>query len=161
MTSLTWSTRLTHSAVSPRRAPDRDEWSVTLLRAVSAGGGFTEAEKVVPGQVRRAAAVELRFWGLQSLVESVSLLLSELVTNAYQHAGGDHVIVRLIRTDTFIRIEVGGPGARPPVLRDAVSLEESGRGLVLVNALAEDWGFSEERSAVWCALRVRVGGAPS
>ncbi|MDI5974049.1 ATP-binding protein [Streptomyces sp. SL13] len=160
MTSLTRSTRLRHSAVSPGRAPDRNEWSVTLLRAPGANGGFTEAEKVVPGQVRRAAVAELRVLGASPLVESASLLLSELVTNAYQHAGGDHVIVRLIRTDTLVRIEVGGSGAWTPVLRHAEDLEESGRGLVLVDAIAEDWGFNKEQSTVWCTLRIPGEGAP-
>jgi hypothetical protein len=161
MTSLARARGSRHDADPAEQSPGRDEWKITLLRVGGTVAGFTEAEKIVPGQVRRAAAAELSSWGLELLLEPASLLLSEMVTNAYQHAGGDHVDVCLIRTDTLLRIEVGGPGTRPPVPRQAASNEEGGRGLVLVDAIANDWGFCEERSVVWCSLRVPAAGAPS
>ena len=73
------------------------------------------------------------------LTDAVTLLVSELVTNAVVHAGSDvEVMVRL--TSTVARIEVTDASADSPVPRDAAHDEDSGRGLALVGSLARRWG---------------------
>jgi DNA-binding NarL/FixJ family response regulator len=73
------------------------------------------------------------------LTDTVTLLVSELVTNAVLHAGSDvEVLVRL--TSTAARIEVTDASADSPAPRDAAQDEDSGRGLALVGSLARRWG---------------------
>jgi DNA-binding NarL/FixJ family response regulator len=73
------------------------------------------------------------------LTDTVTLLVSELVTNAVLHAGSDvEVMVRL--TATAARIEVTDASAEDVMPRDAADDEDSGRGLALVGSLARRWG---------------------
>ena len=73
------------------------------------------------------------------LTDTVTLLVSELVTNAVLHAGSEvEVTVRL--TSTAARIEVTDASAQAVTPRDAASDEDSGRGLALVGRLARRWG---------------------
>lgn len=73
------------------------------------------------------------------LVESVTLLVSELVTNAVLHAeSGVEVLVRL--TDSAARVEVTDASSQTVAPRDAAADEDSGRGLALVESLARRWG---------------------
>lgn len=73
------------------------------------------------------------------LIDSVTLLVSELVTNAVLHAGSDvEVLVRL--TAEAARVEVTDASAETVAPRDAAADEVSGRGLALVETLARRWG---------------------
>jgi DNA-binding NarL/FixJ family response regulator len=73
------------------------------------------------------------------LTDTVTLLVSELVTNAVVHAGSDvEVMVRL--TPSAARIEVTDASPQSVAPRDAASDEDSGRGLALVGTLAQRWG---------------------
>ena len=73
------------------------------------------------------------------LTDTVTLLVSELVTNAVLHAGSDvEVMVRL--TATAARIEVTDASGESIAPRDATTEEASGRGLALVGGLAQRWG---------------------
>ena len=73
------------------------------------------------------------------LTDTVTLLVSELVTNAVVHAGSDvEVMVRL--TPTAARVEVTDASADGVAPRDATTEEDSGRGLALVGNLARRWG---------------------
>jgi len=84
-------------------------------------------------------------------MRDVRLLVSELVTNAVRHAGGEAVrLVVALKGDT-LRIEVHDPGRgfevkAPP----ADPLRSSGWGLVLVEELADRWGVDgDPRTRVW------------
>jgi anti-sigma regulatory factor (Ser/Thr protein kinase) len=90
------------------------------------------------------------------------LLVSELVTNALMHArrGGEIRLVVAIVANERLRIEVHdlGPGfarPRPPTRPHAG--QEHGRGLYLIDQLAERWGSARTRSGhcVWLELRRR------
>ena len=73
------------------------------------------------------------------LTDTVTLLVSELVTNAVLHAGSDvEVSVRLTATAARIEVTDASPQAVAP--RDATDDEDSGRGLALVGSLARRWG---------------------
>jgi DNA-binding NarL/FixJ family response regulator len=77
--------------------------------------------------------------GDDDLLDSVTLLVSELVTNAVRHAGSEvEVLVRL--TATAARVEVTDASAQTVAPRDAAADEDSGRGLALVESLARRWG---------------------
>ena len=84
-------------------------------------------------------------------LRDVTLLVSELVTNAVRHAEGG--IVRLVvrLTEGVLRVEVHDPG-HGFALRPAPSdpLRASGWGLVLVEELADRWGVdTDPRTRVW------------
>jgi serine phosphatase RsbU (regulator of sigma subunit) len=69
-----------------------------------------------------------------------ALLVTELVTNAARHAGGDLRVRAGRRTDVLL-VEVSDSSPQLPELTELPGWErESGRGLVLVDALADRWG---------------------
>jgi anti-sigma regulatory factor (Ser/Thr protein kinase) len=87
------------------------------------------------------------------------LLVSELVTNAVQHTHsrrpGGTVTVVVIGLAGSLRVEVidEGSARNIPVVRDDV-LATDGRGLFLVQSLADEWGYVRESSSttVWFRL---------
>jgi anti-sigma regulatory factor (Ser/Thr protein kinase) len=85
-----------------------------------------------------------------SVIELAVLLVSELVTNAVVHARGP--ICLTVHTDAhWVRIEVEDAGHRRPALRAATLDAVDGRGLLVVDKLATDWG-TEQRAThkvVW------------
>ncbi|MEU7018591.1 SpoIIE family protein phosphatase [Streptomyces sp. NPDC046385] len=108
-----------------------------------------EADPAAVGQVREAAAAQLRAWDLDELVFTTELVLSELVTNAIRYAGGP-VEVRLIRAGRLI-CEVSDPSATHPRMRRARLTDEGGRGLYLVAQLTTRWGsrYSRRGKTIW------------
>lgn len=87
----------------------------------------------------------------------VRLCATELLTNVIDHLGeGTPVTVCVTSTPHgHTRIEVTDPDPRAlPVLLSATGTAESGRGLALVDALAQGWGVDQgaDRKTVWCEL---------
>ncbi|MBL3667501.1 ATP-binding protein [Streptomyces sp. M2CJ-2] len=77
------------------------------------------------------------------LADSVTLLANELVTNAVTHCRTScaQVEVKLSLHEAQLMLEVSDPDRdRLPRLHDSAPDEEGGRGLVLVAALADEWG---------------------
>ncbi len=108
------------------------------------------------GRVARGALRELFSASPVSddLRETVLLLANELVTNAVEHAGGEAVLDAVVRPDA-IRLEVSDASPTIPQAPDAVDeLQERGRGLFLIAALASRWGADrrEAGKTVWCEL---------
>jgi hypothetical protein len=88
----------------------------------------------------------------------VQLCVSELLTNVIVHLGeGTPVRVRLARTDDGrTRLEVTDPDPYSwLILRRATSDDETGRGLLLLDAVAVRWGVVQAPGGktVWCELR--------
>ena len=85
------------------------------------------------------------------LVESVTLMVSELATNCIQHSDGSFDL-RVIRGPGEIRIEATDRGSGEPRVRSPAPTDPSGRGLQIVDMLSEDWGYEREAGAgktVW------------
>ncbi|MFB8244862.1 SpoIIE family protein phosphatase [Streptomyces sp. NPDC055952] len=89
-------------------------------------------------QARKDVVAQLERWGLSDAAFVTELVVSELVTNAIRHAEPP-VRLRLIH-DTSLICEVSDGGSTAPHLRRARSLDEGGRGLLLVAQLTERWG---------------------
>jgi anti-sigma regulatory factor (Ser/Thr protein kinase) len=113
-----------------------------------------------------SAAAKARAWLRARLsdwssdgVEAVQLLVSELVTNAVLHTN-DPVEVTAVRSGSRVTVEVTDRNPSKPVLKTYGRDAATGRGLRLVESLADEWGVrgDENRKAVW--FRV-VDGAPS
>jgi DNA-binding NarL/FixJ family response regulator len=95
------------------------------------------------GDARRFVAGTLEPWELGPLVDTVTLLTSELVTNAVVHAGTDvDVVVRL--TGAIARVEVTDRSELSLTPRRSGLEDDSGRGLELVQALARRWGTTRQ-----------------
>ncbi|MEU1364927.1 ATP-binding protein [Streptomyces sp. NPDC005803] len=107
---------------------------------------------------RRLTDAALSCWGLDELAEDSALIVTELVANAVQHARRDFLRVVVERTDArTVRVAVADFSQAWPVEREAGDGDEGGRGLLLVAALAADWG-TDERSwgkIVWADLEGR------
>ncbi|MFD9575365.1 ATP-binding protein [Streptomyces sp. NPDC059982] len=103
--------------------------------------------------MRCFATAWLRMRDLGPLIPDAQLVISELVTNAFQYGGGD-VRVRLFLTDVYLCVEVRSPGPGSPIPRCADDLDESGRGLFLVQAVAQRWAVSADGGGVWCTLPI-------
>ncbi|MGH3201574.1 MAG: ATP-binding protein [Streptosporangiaceae bacterium] len=112
-------------------------------------------------------------WGLSGLAPDGELLVSELVTNAVQAtAGRDQAAVRLrLSADsTRVLIEVWDADPRPPAPNDLgedgtpAPQEDGGRGLFLVAALSQRWGWLPTQDpvgkVVWCELDAAPLGPP-
>lgn len=88
--------------------------------------------------------------------ETALLLTSELVTNAVLHAGGSPVLAVDVQP-ARLRVTVTDHGAPLPAPPTSVPpLEESGRGLFLVETLAHRWGSDPQGAggkAVWFELQ--------
>lgn len=121
---------------------------------------------------RRLVSHRLNDWGhpyTMPVNETLTLITAELTANAVRHGhvpGRDFHLRLTLAEDTF-RIEVTDTRAekQPPSTPPAPdSTSESGRGLLLVTALADNWGVTPRPDApgktVWAELRVPTGGHP-
>ena len=88
-------------------------------------------------------------------VDLVVLLVSELATNAVLHARTDYVVrVAVDEAGQRARVEVEDANERPPSIAHTPPEATSGRGLHLVQSLAESWGVEGRMAGklVWFEL---------
>ena len=113
---------------------------------------------------RRLTRNTLREWGLAFLAEDAETIVGEFVANAVTHADAsdlsrrqvaENLGLRLVRRTGEVICAVLDPSDTAPVLRAPGSIEESGRGLQMVDALSDVWGWSPvagRGKAVWAIL---------
>ncbi|WP_308409231.1 ATP-binding protein [Streptomyces sp. BV129] len=105
---------------------------------------------------RLLAAEQVRSWGLPW--EEAAQIVAELAANAATHGRlpGRSFRLALHAVHGTLRIEVTDTrGDHHPVCREPGAEDEGGRGLLLVAALADRWGVSEDRfprKIVWAEL---------
>lgn len=129
-----------------------NEWSIQLPRTSRALDKCGELDRQVPGRLRRITVARLRCWRLDALAETATLVVSELVTNALMHGEGEAITFRIARLRAHVLIEISDGTPWRPELRDVGDLDEGGRGLLLVAALADRWGYDETSTTIWCSL---------
>jgi anti-sigma regulatory factor (Ser/Thr protein kinase) len=78
-------------------------------------------------------------WDLDELVDTVTLLTSELATNAVLHARTAFAVV-VSRTAKDLRVDVLDGSAVRPRSRQPSPLAATGRGVNMVASLADHWG---------------------
>ncbi|MEV7792055.1 SpoIIE family protein phosphatase [Streptomyces sp. NPDC087512] len=122
--------------VLSRRALDTPRVGGRVRRHVAPGDprALTETRRMI-----RAA---VRAWGDEDHADAVELVADELVTNALMHTEGSAVVTLrfLSGTDRRLRVEAEDTSSALPRRRDAGDSEVSGRGLCLVDTLADAWG---------------------
>ena len=116
------------------------------------------------GQARRFLLGRLPAGGAER-TDALVLMLSELATNAVQHAATEFEVSVRVSPDC-VRVEVsdGAPGY--PTLQEPATDAPHGRGLIIVRSLAEAWGVEMRRDrpgkTVWFRVaRVVAGGGRS
>ncbi|WDM11448.1 ATP-binding protein [Streptomyces lavenduligriseus] len=109
-------------------------------------------------------------------IEVARLLVSELATNAIQHArptktseatahsvGIATIVLTLWPTDAGIILAVSDPDRRPPAPRAPDASATGGRGLVLIQTMANRWGYSPTQThpgkIVWAEVPARPTSA--
>ncbi|WNI15946.1 ATP-binding protein [Actinacidiphila sp. ITFR-21] len=111
------------------------------------------------GRARRWARSRLVGCGIgadEPMAETLILLISELVTNAVVHTGCPAVLRMLFPTAPAapVRVEVADNSGLPPAPRHARRDDTGGRGLELVDGLADRWGWHSEGTGkhIWCEV---------
>lgn len=104
-------------------------------------------------RAREIVTAQCRAWGLEVLCDDIALIVTELVANAIRHAGTD-IEIRVSPVTSGVRIEVKDGSVRPLRPRAALTSDEGGRGLLLVDALATRYGVVGEPDGkrVWVEL---------
>jgi anti-sigma regulatory factor (Ser/Thr protein kinase) len=135
---------------SPGEATDS-----AALRIGCSGEGFALARTFTRDTLRR--------WSLDHHSDDAVLVITELAANAVAHAvprapvGETEVWLGLLLAPTHVMLTVSDSGDNMPefTCADATDLREHGRGLCIVDALAEEWGWTLRPPAgktVWARL---------
>ncbi|MER7467765.1 SpoIIE family protein phosphatase [Streptomyces sp. NPDC097981] len=142
-----------------------DDMALLLLRRrgtpAPRGGGplrlrLTPDDPEGPAMARHLIRAAVAAWGAGERSDGIELAADELMTNVLVHTdGGGHVNVRLT-SEGRIRIEVEDSSSALPRRREAGDWAVSGRGLLLVDQLADEWGVEPRGSGkcVWCEFTV-------
>ncbi|MCW2598238.1 MAG: hypothetical protein JWM02_67 [Frankiales bacterium] len=122
-----------------------------------------QAEPASVGEARRFVRHVLVDWGLDEAVELVTLLVSELATNAVLHARTAYAVV-LSKGVDHLTVEVLDGSSVPPRHRQNSAAAATGRGVAMVDQLATSWGTHQSAvlpgfaKGVW--FTVPLAGAP-
>lgn len=136
------------------------------------------------GPARDFCLSTMRRWGVTDRGDDVAVVVSELLTNALRHAvpqaspppgtlpagtpGGAArsrwpVRLGLVQPGQFVLCAVADPSPRPPEPQDPDYLAESGRGLHVISALSDRWGWTvpaETGKVVWALFSVGLDRQP-
>ncbi|GGV21475.1 hypothetical protein GCM10010495_41320 [Kitasatospora herbaricolor] len=129
---------MTIDAASDRPEPFWFPHSCTILLPAAA---------IAPKICRDFVTTVLDLIGFGYLAERAALCTSELVTNAHRYAGG-LVHLQFTADRTRVRVSVYDSSPERPRLRLATDDQVGGRGLGLVDAVADDWGITDSRSGL-------------
>jgi anti-sigma regulatory factor (Ser/Thr protein kinase) len=158
-----------HNPADPARPTPRP----FILGALEAHGAlpsptgrpaYTQTLPCEPASARRArllVSAACESWGLPGLVDSATLVVSELLANAVEHSGSR--LVRVIVSNPEhdrVRVAVVDRSRVCPAPRAAAEDAEDGRGLAVVQALADRWGTEPKRwgKSVWAECAAKGSG---
>lgn len=107
-------------------------------------------------KAREWIARQLTIWGLDDLLFTTELIVSELVTNAIRY-GRPPMELRLIRHHVLV-CEVTDSSSTQPRLRRARTTDEGGRGLFLIAQLGGRWGcrHGQNGKTIWSEQVIQV-----
>ena len=109
---------------------------------------------------REFTVATLHQWGLLRRCDDITIVVSEMLTNALRHArpgpgdpqGRPQVRVGLYNPGPWVLCAVADPSQAVPVPRAPITLAETGRGLHIIRALSDEWGYTAPDNAgkvVW------------
>jgi anti-sigma regulatory factor (Ser/Thr protein kinase) len=115
----------------------------------------------IPGRVSQVAAARtivgaiVTAWGLAERVDDAKFVASELLTNAIDHAPGQETYeLELEQRDRRLRVSLADGSSIRPVVAQLDHDRPRGRGIRLIEALAQSWGSDDHRGGkrVWVEL---------
>ena len=132
---------------------------IAATATTSGAPGCSETVPCEPGSARRArtlVAAALSTWGMADLADAGTLIVTELLSNAIDHTSSRTARVVVHRTgEDRVRIGVADTGRGIPDARRPPETAEEGRGLLLIQALSDHWGYDRTPAGklVWAELR--------
>jgi anti-sigma regulatory factor (Ser/Thr protein kinase) len=99
-----------------------------------------------PGHARRWIIQRCREWECEVLADSAALLITELVTNVFLHAGTD-CLIHAAFDRSVLAVTVTDWSAHDLAVRPKSATAESGRGLAILDAVADAWGIQKADGA--------------
>jgi anti-sigma regulatory factor (Ser/Thr protein kinase) len=119
------------------------------------------------GAARDFTVATLQRWGVAERSEDIAIVMSEMLTNALQHAlpgSGDirprwPIRIGLLQPGSYVLCAVADPSEAAPVPKTEDSLAEGGRGLHIICALSDKWGYTPRADmgkVVWAAFSTRL-----
>ncbi|MEU1304895.1 ATP-binding protein [Streptomyces shenzhenensis] len=126
--------------------------------------GYSETlprEPASAATARRLVRASLSVWELDELADDTAVIVSELVANAVQHARRESIRITIERPGAaLVRIGVVDFSRVRPKRRVPGPGDVNGRGLALVDELAQDWGTEllPWGKRVWAELRGKDEG---
>lgn len=152
------------SALLPDRGHTNDDAALLIVHtrctaACDVASCSLPGDPQAAGQARGYVREQLDAWGLEDLVLTTELLVSELVGNVVRHARGP-IRLRLLRSRS-LTCEVYDGSLTTPRMRRATYTDEGGRGLQLVAALSQRWGarYLDDGKCIWTEQDVPHGDA--
>jgi anti-sigma regulatory factor (Ser/Thr protein kinase) len=97
-----------------------------------------------PAEARRRVRDAIRSWRVPVDLDAALLLTSELVTNAVRHEAGQGaqaVVLAIASSRGRLRVDVHDTSCSLPAVAEVPADAETGRGLLLVETLSDEWGF--------------------
>ena len=114
------------------------------------------ATTMAPSAARRVTKTLLALWGLTDLCEDAELIVTELLTNALQHAPGRGFLQLALKGETD-GVVIGVPDTSPaiPLIRTFAPALDDGRGMRLIEQIATEWGAEpyQDGKLVWARLQ--------
>lgn len=131
-----------------------------MLRLLDDPHGIRWSIPVNPSAVgftRKRVVAQLLFWGVpvdEDTALTLEILVGELVSNAVRHAGGGAVQLGLAARHGTAMVVVSDTSVDVPREQTTDGEAESGRGLVLIESLADTWGYELRPTGkdVWLTL---------
>ncbi|MGC5341836.1 SpoIIE family protein phosphatase [Streptomyces sp. DT24] len=140
-----------------------DDVAVLLLRrrvsqAPQPGGRLqqhvAQSDPEALSSARQMVRAAVGAWGARDRADEIELAADELMTNALMHTDGGAIVTVRVLTGPArrLRVDVEDRSSALPRRRDAGESGVSGRGLMLVDRLADGWGVEARGSGkcVWC-----------
>ncbi|MCX4782545.1 SpoIIE family protein phosphatase [Streptomyces sp. NBC_01264] len=140
-----------------------DDMALLLLRRDAEEiqqAGRRLQQHVAPGDpealvsARHMIGAAVRAWGARDRADEIELIADELIVNALMHTDGPAIVTLrvLAGPERRLRVEVEDRSSALPRRREAGDSGVSGRGLMLVDRLADVWGVESRGSGkcVWC-----------
>ncbi|GGN04167.1 SpoIIE family protein phosphatase [Streptomyces fuscichromogenes] len=162
-----------HHTTGPLADRREDDIAVLLLSRPGTGRGeeplavrpwirrtllsVAQAEPERVAEARQHVRELLHDWGSPDQVDSAVLLVSEMLTNVLVHTDADALLLAEVSgqaPERCLRVEVTDGGDDLPHKRRPGELASSGRGLVLIEILADAWGVDPrgQGKSIWFEL---------
>ena len=155
---------LVSGELAPR--PDQGGRHWACLRRIGAPTPGGQASRV--RRARDFTTSTLHQWGVAERRDDITIVVSELVTNALQHAlpdsgtrAGGPIQLGLLHPGHRVMCAVADASLAVPVPREPDFLDETGRGLHVIAALSDQWGyttFGDMGKVIWALFSTDARG---